>query len=139
MAFGIDDIIGNGLGLVRGAMERIWPTPEQKASAEAMELRASVDAAVGIMTAQSAAVLAEIRSGSWLAQSWRPITMLTFTALIVARWMGFSAPNISEAEMIELWVIVKYGLGGYVGGRTVEKVAPVIADTVKSWKNPDGR
>lgn len=68
----------------------------------------------------------EAGSSNWLAASWRPLTMLTFTGLIVARWLGYSAPGISEAEILELWAIVKLGLGGYVIGRSAEKVAPQV-------------
>lgn len=50
--------------------------------------------------------------------------MLTFVALIVARWFGWAAPNLSEAEYLKLWSIVELGLGGYVIGRSVEKVLP---------------
>lgn len=60
----------------------------------------------------------------WLAATWRPIVMLTFAGLIVARWMGWSAPGIGEAEVLKLWSIVELGLGGYVIGRTAEKIVP---------------
>ncbi len=73
----------------------------------------------------------EAASGGWLTRSWRPIVMLVFTSLIVARWFGYSAPALSEAEALELWAIIKIGLGGYVIGRSAEKVAPSIADAVK--------
>jgi len=63
----------------------------------------------------------------WLAATWRPIVMLTFAGLIVARWMGWSAPGIGEAEVLKLWSIVELGLGGYVIGRTAEKIAPTLA------------
>jgi hypothetical protein len=56
--------------------------------------------------------------------------MLTFGGLIVARWLGWSAPGISEAEVLKLWDIVQLGLGGYVIGRSIEKVAPQIAAAV---------
>ena len=56
--------------------------------------------------------------------------MLTFTALIVARWLGYSAPGITEAEALRLWSIVEIGLGGYVIGRSVEKVAPQVAEAL---------
>ena len=69
----------------------------------------------------------EASSGSFLANSWRPITMLTFVGLIVARWFGWAAPNLTEAEYLKLWDIVQLGLGGYVIGRSVEKIAPHIA------------
>jgi hypothetical protein len=84
-----------------------------------------------VFTAQAQIVQAEAASGNWLASSWRPITMLTFVGLIVARWFGWAAPNLAEAEYLKLWDIVQLGLGGYVIGRSVEKVIPSIADAIK--------
>ena len=76
-------------------------------------------------------VKAEASSGNWLASSWRPITMLVFVALIVARWFGWAAPNLAEAEYLALWNIVQLGLGGYVIGRSVEKIAPSVAAALR--------
>jgi hypothetical protein len=84
-----------------------------------------------VFTAQAQIVQAEASSGNWLASSWRPITMLTFVALIVARWFGWAAPNLAEAEYLKLWDIVQLGLGGYVIGRSFEKVMPSIAVAMK--------
>jgi hypothetical protein len=84
-------------------------------------------------------IRAEAQSGNRLAASWRPIVMLTFTALIVARWLGFSAPGISDAEVLKLWDIVQLGLGGYVMGRSVEKIAPQIAQAVAGIGGAGGR
>jgi len=66
-------------------------------------------------------VVAEAQGGSWIQRSWRPITMLVFVALIVAKWLGWTAPGISEAIELALFDIIKVGLGGYVVGRSVEK------------------
>jgi hypothetical protein len=57
--------------------------------------------------------------------------MLTFGGLIVARWFGWAAPNLTEAEYLKLWSIVEVGIGGYVVGRSVEKIAPSIAQVFK--------
>ena len=84
-----------------------------------------------VFTAQAQIVQAEAASTNWLASSWRPITMLTFVCLIVARWFGWAAPNLTEAEYLKLWDIVQLGLGGYVIGRSVEKIVPSIADAIK--------
>jgi hypothetical protein len=84
-----------------------------------------------VFTAQAQIVQAEAASGNWLASSWRPITMLTFVGLIVARWFGWAAPNLAEAEYLKLWDIVQLGLGGYVIGRSVEKIIPSIASAIK--------
>jgi hypothetical protein len=66
-----------------------------------------------------------------LAANWRPITMLIFVGLIVARWFGWAAPNLAEEEYIKLWSIVELGLGGYVIGRSAEKILPKIVEAVK--------
>ncbi len=68
-------------------------------------------------------IVAEAQGGSWLQRSWRPVTMLTFAGLIVAKWMGLSAPGITEQIELALFEIIKIGLGGYVVGRSAEKVA----------------
>ena len=69
-----------------------------------------------------ATITAEIQGGSWLQRNWRPIVMLFLTGLVGAHWLGFTAPNISDAIVGDLLGIVKVGLGGYVVGRSAEKV-----------------
>ena len=64
--------------------------------------------------------------GSFLASNWRPITMLTFVALIVMWWFGFTPERATDALMLELFQLIKIGLGGYVVGRSAEKVAKVL-------------
>ena len=76
-------------------------------------------------------VRTEAASSHWLAANWRPLTMLTFTGLIVARWFGFAAPELSEAEYLALWDIVEIGLGGYIVGRSAEKIVPTVAQAMK--------
>lgn len=116
------------LGKVVG---NLFPDPEQKAKAEAETLRQLMEHQAQIETAAASIIKAEAESTHWLAANWRPITMLTFLGLIVARWFGWAAPSLSEAEYIKLWSIVEFGLGGYVVGRSVEKIAPSIADAVR--------
>jgi len=57
--------------------------------------------------------------------------MLVFVALIVARWLGWSAPNLGEVEALKLWDIVEIDLGGYVIGRSAEKVLPSLVGSTK--------
>lgn len=73
-------------------------------------------------------------SSNLLASNWRPLLMLTFAALIVARWLGWAAPHISEAEALKLWDIVELGLGGYVIGRSAEKIIPAVAEAMATRK-----
>lgn len=92
---------------------------------------ALVQQASAIETAAAGIVTAEVQGQSWLQRNWRPLAMLVFTALIVARWLGFAAPNLSESEYLKLWDIVQLGLGGYVIGRSAEKIVPQVAAVLK--------
>lgn len=67
---------------------------------------------------KAAIIMAEANGKSTLQRSWRPITMLTFLFLVVMDSFGWLASPLSP----EAWVLLKLGLGGYVVGRTVEKV-----------------
>lgn len=116
------------LGKVVG---NLFPDPAEKAKAEAEVMRQLLAAQSEIEKAASEIIRTEAASEHWLAANWRPLTMLTFVVLIVARWFGWAAPNLSENEYIKLWSIVEFGLGGYVVGRSVEKIAPSIAQAIK--------
>jgi hypothetical protein len=117
--------------ILGSVLDKILPDPQAAADAKLKMLELAQKGELADLTARAEIVKTEAASQSWLASSWRPITMLTFTGLIVARWFGWSAPNLSEAEYLKLWDIVELGLGGYVIGRSFEKVIPAVAQAVK--------
>lgn len=71
---------------------------------------------------QQAIVQAEAQSEHWLTANWRPITMLTFLVLAVGDTFGVFATPLRD----EAWTLLQLGLGGYVVGRSGEKIAKVI-------------
>lgn len=109
----------------------LFPDPTEKAKAEAEAMRQLLAHQSEIETAAAKIIQTEAASTHWLAANWRPLTMLVFVGLIVARWFGWAAPGLQEAEYLKLWSIVEFGLGGYVVGRSVEKIAPSIATAMK--------
>lgn len=119
------------LGIGSKLIDRLIPDEGAKDAARAELMKMVQEGELRELSARTEVITAEAKSESWLAQSWRPITMLVFTALIVARWLGWSAPGITEPEVLKLWDIVELGLGGYVIGRTAEKIAPTIASALK--------
>jgi hypothetical protein len=112
-------------------IERLFPDPTEKAKANLALLELAQKGQLAEFTSRAEIVKTEAASTHWLAANWRPLTMLTFCGLIVARWFGWAAPNLSEAEYLQLWKIVEFGLGGYVVGRSAEKIAPAIAEAFK--------
>lgn len=109
----------------------LFPDPEAKAKAES-EVMAQLLAHQGQIEQAAASIIkTEAASKHWLAANWRPLLMLTFGGLIVARWFGWAAPNLSEAEYLALWDIVQLGIGGYVVGRSAEKTIPAVAEALR--------
>lgn len=115
-------------------IDRLWPDPEKRDQARLALMELAQKGELTELTARADIVKTEAASEHWLAASWRPVLMLTFGALIVARWLGWSAPGISEQEVLKLWDIVELGLGGYVIGRSAEKIVPAAAAALKGSK-----
>ena len=85
------------------------------------------------LKAQASIIVAESQ-GNWLQRSWRPILMLTIVAIVANNYLLF--PYLSmftdKAVILELpdklYTLMSIGVGGYVVGRSGEKI-------VKSMKN----
>jgi hypothetical protein len=87
-----------------------------------------------LIAARQSVVLAEQQSESWLTRSWRPLLMfllmafLLFFGLLVPfmeLWLGHPLAIEPRLDRIPepAWNLLTLGLGGYVGARTIEKIA----------------
>ena len=74
------------------------------------------------LTARAEIVNSEAQSEHWIVAAWRPIVMLALTALVIVDSFGWLANPLSE----EAWLLLQIGLGGYVVGRSGEKIARTI-------------
>lgn len=75
-----------------------------------------------LLEAQASVVAAEAKGSSWLQTNWRPITMLTFLALVILDCFGILTFRLST----EAFALLKLGIGGYIGGRSIEKVVGIL-------------
>ena len=85
-----------------------------------------IDYETQLLESQSKIITAEAQGASWMQRNWRPITMLTFLVLAVCDSFGLLAFRLAE----QAWSLLQIGLGGYVVGRSAEK----ITDGFKSKK-----
>tara|TARA_R110000824_G_scaffold173284_2_gene351300 strand:+ start:1060 stop:1458 length:399 start_codon:yes stop_codon:yes gene_type:complete len=111
--------------------KNLFPDPADETKRQEIEtqFQAQIVAnAAEIEKAAAGIINTEAASKHWLAANWRPLTMLVFVGLIVSRWLGYSAENMTEAEYLSVYDLVKIGLGGYVVGRSAEKIVPKIID-----------
>lgn len=118
-------ILGAVAPMVKTLFNTIDKTIDNKAEAEKIKQSIQQQLLSGQLKeleAQAQIITAEAQGG-WLQRNWRPLLMLVFAGLVVAHWFGFTAPNIPESVQNSLLNIVLVGVGGYVVGRSGEKIA----------------
>lgn len=118
------NILGAVAPMVKTLFNTIDKTIDNKAEAEKIKQNIQQQLLSGQLKeleAQASIITAEARGG-WLQRNWRPLLMLTFAGLVVAHWFGFTAPNIPESVQNSLLNIVLVGMGGYIVGRSGEKI-----------------
>lgn len=84
--------------------------------------------------AASGVIIAEAEGESWLQRNWRPLLMIWFSVLIGAYWFGFVPINMPLSVVESLFSLVQIGVGGYVVGRTGEKIAATLAPVLGAGK-----
>lgn len=113
---------------------RFVADPNEKIQLQQKILDAQMSLAQQAMTAQSelvsaqtSVVLAEAKSDSFLARNWRPIFMLVIVTIIAWNYMVVPITGAPHAELPpDMWTLVKIGVGGYIVGRSGEKIASNI-------------
>jgi pyridoxine 5'-phosphate synthase PdxJ len=110
-------IVGGLFGVIDKAIEDKDQAAQIKARLQEMVLSGQMKE----IEEAAKVIVAEAQGDSWLQRSWRPLTMLIFVGLIVARWFGLTVPNLTPEVDIKVFEIIQLGIGGYVIGRSVEK------------------
>ena len=123
-------------------MKRVLPEDKDKRADIEREINmALVTNSAAIEQAAASVIVAEAKSEHKITAIWRPVLMMTITAIVA--WNFLFAPLIELAVMLftgnqiplsialpdQLWNLLMIGVGGYVVGRSGEKM-------VKSYKAP---
>ncbi len=81
-----------------------------------------------ITEARSNVIMAEAQGQSWLQRNWRPLLMLTIIIIVANNYILYPYLSIftDKVRVLDLpdklWNLMEIGVGGYILGRTVEKV-----------------
>lgn len=87
-----------------------------------------------LMENQSKIILAEAGGESWLQRNWRPLMMVWFATLLGLYWFGFTPPNLTQETINQLFILMQLGIGGYIVGRSGEKIIPQVVEALKKDK-----
>jgi len=118
-------------GVIDQVVEDKDKANELKASLEQVMQNSDLTKFTEQIRAQTSIILAEANSQSWLARNWRPGLMslfgfIIFNNYVLNPWLSamFSV-NVMMDIPPDMWALLKIGLGGYVVGRSTEKVAEI--------------
>jgi len=122
---GIVEIIGSVVKPIGDLIDNVTTTDDERNDAK-IKLREIENNLVvqlvnyekSLVDAKSKVIEAEAKGESWLQRNWRPIAMLTFLVLVICDSFGLLAFRLSE----EAWTLLQIGIGGYVVGRSGEKI-----------------
>jgi len=131
------------VGGVTGLINQFVASPEQKLAAQQalLELEANYQkeamaADISFAQSQAEVIKSEADSQSWMARNWRPVLMLVFTYIIFQDYVV--APLFSLKSLVippDMWQLLKLGIGGYIAGRSAEKItAPIVSAVLDSKK-----
>jgi hypothetical protein len=122
----IDWFGGSVVKDLMSGLDKLFTSKEEKIIAENAIKQILVQKQLELEKMQTEIIVTEAK-GNWLQRSWRPILMLAFGFIVI--YVKFLAPlfdfRIPELEN-EFWNLLQLGIGGYVVGRSAEKISKNI-------------
>jgi hypothetical protein len=127
---GAKNILAEGGQIV----DRLTTSDEEKMKAK-NDLSNIVFTALNELQSAQKDIIMSYTQGSKLQRSWRPLVMLSFAFIVVYSYFiqpAFFPKAISMADQFkpEFWELLKLGLGGYVIGRSAEKIASSVTKNI---------
>lgn len=132
------------LGPLLGQLVELYKGYNQRQVSESQLKRDLEKTILGVFgevsKSQADVIMAEAKGENWLQRNWRPMVAVSFAFIVVfyglimpvmVAWFDFAPVRVGD-QLLE-WIkdIVIICLGGYIGGRTLEKVVEKISGM---WK-----
>ena len=118
----------NVIGDIGKVIDNLFTSDEERIQARNKIMQVLKEKELELQKMQTDVIIAEAK-GNWIQRSWRPLLMLSFGFIVI--YVKFLAPlfdlKIPELED-EFWNLLQIGIGGYVVGRTGEKMMTTYMD-----------
>tara|TARA_R100001594_G_scaffold15312_1_gene32183 strand:+ start:1547 stop:1960 length:414 start_codon:yes stop_codon:yes gene_type:complete len=125
-------LLGAASPIISALFKTVDKVVDSKEEKDRIKAKIQEQALAGEMKEISTAaniILAEAKSESWLARSWRPLLMMVAIVIIANNYLLVPYANalFNFGIMLELpdalWTLLTIGVGGYSIGRSAEKVS----------------
>lgn len=124
-------LLGKLVDLYKGYNERQVTEAQLRRDIEKVILGTFKD----VSQAQADVIMAEMKGENWMQRNWRPVTAVCFAFIVFfygillpisVDWLGM--PPVRVGDELLRWIMdaVMLCLGGYIGGRTLEKIVSTI-------------
>jgi hypothetical protein len=112
---------------VGNVLDNLFTSEEEKINAKNEVFKILKQKELELQKMQTDIIIAEAK-GNWLQRSWRPILMLAFGFIIIYCKFIALIFNLPVPELEEnFWNLLNLGVGGYVVGRSGEKIMESFA------------
>jgi hypothetical protein len=125
----LDFLKSNTVEAVGKIVDNVFTNDEEKSTAKQQLTEVVLKSLSDVATIQGEVIKTEMK-GNWLQKSWRPLTMLTMVIILVCKWFGLTNSEIPLELEVELMGLLKIGIGGYIAGRSLEKVAGKVTENI---------
>tara|TARA_R110000787_G_scaffold11896_1_gene38821 strand:+ start:803 stop:1195 length:393 start_codon:yes stop_codon:yes gene_type:complete len=114
------------IGEIGKVIDNLFTSEEERINAKNQVFKVLQEQQLELQRLQTEIIVTEA-NGNWLQRSWRPILMLCFGFIVM--YVKFIAPlfNLPIPPLEnEFWNLLQLGIGGYVVGRSAEKISKNI-------------
>lgn len=114
------------IGEIGKVIDNLFTSDEERLNAKNQVFKVLQEQQLELQRLQTEIIVTEA-NGNWLQRSWRPILMLCFGFIVM--YVKFIAPlfNLPIPPLEnEFWNLLQLGIGGYVVGRSAEKISKNI-------------
>ena len=119
------------IGEIGKVIDNLFTSEEERIKAKNEVFKVLQEQQLELQRLQTEIIVTEA-NGNWLQRSWRPILMLCFGFIVM--YVKFIAPlfNLPIPPLEnEFWNLLQLGIGGYVVGRSAEKISKNIVISKK--------
>ena len=116
--------------VISKVLDRILPDKKAREQAKLALLELQQQGNLDDLKIRGEIVTSEIKGESWIQRAWRPILMLSIVAIVVNNYILYPYLNLmfgpDTAVILDLpdkmWNLMTVGVGGYIVGRSGEKI-----------------
>jgi hypothetical protein len=97
---------------------------------------ACIDYESKILDSKTKIIESEAKGESWLQRNWRPLLMcvcifIVFNNYVLVPYFNLPVTNLDD----NIWRLMDLGVGGYVAGRSLEKISENLGPVLFNVKN----